>query len=346
MGPPRHGSLDDCHHTDCVKRPLRLTPGQAEPSRIAMLDRSVSLRWLVGSRYPSLMSNPLLNERAMARAVERGAKDGAWAPPQGAPVSDRNVGWNPTINMPRPGAQTGPVSDGPVTPWEPAGRTMTVGGVASASLILFALLMIAAAFGWTSVKTMDGEVYQFPAMAMIGIIVGFVAVLVCAFKPALARFLAPVYAIGQGFAVGAISKSFETYYDGIVVAAAGATVGVLLVMLLLYRTRIIKVTDRFRRIVISATLGVAALYLVALVVRAFGVEVSFLTSSSGISIAFSLFVAGLAAFNLALDFDLIERGAREGYPKQMEWFAALGLLVTVVWLYLELLRLLAKLRER
>ena len=292
------------------------------------------------------MSNPLLNERSLARAVERGANDGAWAPPQGPPVADRNVGWNPTINLPRTDAPTAPVSDGPVTPWGTSGATMTVGGVASASLILFALLMIAAAFGWVSVKTSNGEVYEFPMLATVGILAGFAAVIICAFKPAWAKVLAPVYAIGQGYAVGAISKSFETYYDGIVVAAAGATVGVLLVMLVLYRTRIIKVTERFRRIVIAATLGVALLYLVAMVVRLFGAEVSFLSSSSGLSIAFSFFVAGLAAFNLALDFDLIERGAREGYPKQMEWFAALGLLVTVVWLYLELLRLLAKLRER
>jgi uncharacterized YccA/Bax inhibitor family protein len=283
------------------------------------------------------MSNPLLNERSMARAVERGVKDGSWAPPQGAPVSDRNVGWNPTVKLPHPDTRPEQFADQ---------RTMTVGGVATASLILFALLMIAAAFGWTSVKTLDGEVYSFPGWAMGGILIGFVAVLVSAFRPGLARFLAPVYAIGQGFAVGAISKSFETYYEGIVVAAAGATAGVLLVMLVLYRTGIIKVTDKFRRIVVSATLGVMLLYMVSFVIRLFGGEVSFLTSSSGLSIAFSLFVAGLAAFNLALDFDFIERGAREGYPKQMEWFAAMGLLVTVVWLYLELLRLLAKLRER
>lgn len=302
-----------------------------------MLDGRVSPQAFAIDRYPAVMSNPLLNERSMARAVERGAHDGAWAPPQGAPVSDRNVGWNPTIKLPHPDAAPEPYADQ---------RTMTVSGVASASLLLFALLMIAAAFGWTSVKTVEGEVYSFPGIAIVGVLVGFVAVIVCAFKPALARFLAPVYAIGQGFAVGAISKSFETYYDGIVVAAAGATVGVLLVMLLLYRTRIIKVTDRFRRIVIAATLGVGLLYLVSFAINAFGGEVSFLTSSSTTSIVFSLFVAGLAAFNLALDFDLIERGAREGYPKQMEWFAALGLLVTVVWLYLELLRLLAKLRER
>jgi uncharacterized YccA/Bax inhibitor family protein len=116
-------------------------------------------------------------------------------------------------------------------------------------------------------------------------------------------------------------------------------------MLFLYRTRILRVTDKFRRIVIGATLGVAVFYLASFVFSRFGANVSFL-SSSGVGILFSLFVAGLAAFNLALDFDFIERGESMGLPRRMEWFAALGLLVTLVWLYLEVLRLLAKLRER
>jgi uncharacterized YccA/Bax inhibitor family protein len=293
------------------------------------------------------MSNPLLNDRSMARAVDRGVEQGSWAPPSGAPLANDQVGWNPTI-MPPPGdtrtMSGGPVTDGPVTPWHR--ETMTVGGVASAGMVLFALLLISAAFGWAAVKTSESEVYEFPALATVGILAGLGAVLVSVFRPMWARFLGPIYALGQGFAVGAISKSFETYYDGIVVQAAGATVAVFLVMLVLYRTNIIKVTDRFRRIVVGATLGIAVFYGVSLLINLFGGNVSFLTSSSGLSIGFSILVAGLAAFNPALDFDMIERGAREGYPKQMEWFAALGLLVTIVWLYLEILRLLAKLRER
>ena len=117
-------------------------------------------------------------------------------------------------------------------------------------------------------------------------------------------------------------------------------------MLFLYRTRVLRVTDKFRRIVIGATLGVAVLYLVSFVISLFGANVSFISSSSGFGIIFSLFVAGLAAFNLALDFDFIEQGEKMALPRRMEWFAALGLLVTLVWLYLEVLRLLAKLRDR
>ena len=130
------------------------------------------------------------------------------------------------------------------------------------------------------------------------------------------------------------------------VQAAGATIGVFAVMLALYGLRIIKVTDRMRRIVIGATLGVALFYGVSLLFSLFGSAPSFLSSTSGFSIAFSFFVAGLAAFNLALDFDFIERGVKQRMPESVEWYAAFGVLVTVVWLYLEILRLLAKMRER
>jgi uncharacterized YccA/Bax inhibitor family protein len=118
------------------------------------------------------------------------------------------------------------------------------------------------------------------------------------------------------------------------------------VMLFLYRTQIIKVTDRMRRIVIGATMGVMIFYGISLLINVFGGDVAFLSSTSGLSIAFSFFVAGLAAFNLALDFDFIERASKANMPKQMEWVGAVGLMVTVVWLYLEILRLLSKLNRR
>jgi uncharacterized YccA/Bax inhibitor family protein len=133
-----------------------------------------------------------------------------------------------------------------------------------------------------------------------------------------------------------------------VVQAAGATVAVFAVMLVLYRTRIIKVTQRMRKIVVTATIGVMVFYGISMIIRLFaGADsVSYLSSPSLLGIGFSILVAGLAAFNLALDFDFIERGAKEGLDKNFEWFAAFGLLVTIIWLYLELLRLFAKLRER
>jgi uncharacterized YccA/Bax inhibitor family protein len=273
------------------------------------------------------MANPILNDKAFGSAA---TKSGAtWAPPK------PGVDWNP------------PITDGPVTTWQSADDRMTVSGTAAAAGVLLVLLLISASFGWAAVPDVaEGQSPTFPGIAMIGVIVGFVAVIAAMLKPKLARFLAPVYALAQGYFVGAISKAYENFQDGIVLQAILATVGVFAAMLFLYGTRIIKVTDRMRRIVIGATMGIALLYLVSFVINLFGGNVSFLQEPTLFGIAFSLFVVGLAAFNLALDFDFIERGAQSNLPKHMEWVAALGLLVTLVWLYLEMLRLLSKLRER
>ena len=274
------------------------------------------------------MANPLLNEKRLKQAAI--ANDAGWAAPDQSSRAGNVAG----------------ISDGPTTPWVPTGPTMTVSGTASATAVLFVLLLAAAAVGWMGVDAPQGEVYKFPAFAIGGLLVGFVLAIVLAFKPHLAKILAPAYAIAEGLFVGAISKAYETYYDGIVVQAAGATVAVFLVMLTMYSLRIIKVTDRFRRIVIGATMGVALFYGVSLLMSLFGATPPFIQSTSLFGIGFSFLVAGLAAFNLALDFDFIERGAKEGMPESTEWYAAFGVMVTVVWLYLEILRLLSKLRER
>ena len=276
------------------------------------------------------MSNPLLNDKAFSKASAKTADQAGWAAPSGAPTQ-----WNPPIN------------DGPSSAWSGTRtETMTASGAMSATLMLTVLLVAAATFGWSQVATPGlNEQLAFPGWAIGGIIVGFITALIVAFKPMTARFLAPVYAIAQGVAVGAISKVYNIAYEGIVLQAVGATIGVFVVMLVLYRTGVLRVTNTFRRVVVGATLGIAVFYLASWIVRLFGVDI-FPSGSSTFSIAFSFFVAGLAAFNLALDFDFIDRAEREGAPKQMEWFAAFGLLVTLVWLYLEILRLLAKLRER
>jgi uncharacterized YccA/Bax inhibitor family protein len=274
------------------------------------------------------MANPLLNEKRLEQAAA--ANGAGWA----APDQSTRRGNSDALN------------DGPTTPWVPTGRTMTVAGTASATAVLFVLLLAAAVVGWLGVDAPQGEVYKFPAYAIGGLLVGFVLAIVLAFKPHLAKFLAPVYAIAEGLFVGAISKAYETYYDGIVVQAAGATIGVFVVMLAMYSLRIIKVTDRFRRIVIGATMGVALFYGVSLLMSLFGATPPFIQSTSLFGIGFSFLVAGLAAFNLALDFDFIERGSKQGMPESTEWYAAFGVMVTVVWLYLEILRLLSKLRER
>ena len=274
------------------------------------------------------MSNPILNESRFNKLREGTAGDAGWGVGSGQPANT----WAPPIN------------DGPVSPHHPG--VMTVGGTASASMVLFALLLVSAAVGWIAVAEPQPGVLSFPPMAFVGALIGFIAVMVTVFKPMTSHILGPVYAVGQGLFVGALSKMFDATYSGIVVQAVGTTLAVFGVMLFLYRTRILRVTDKFRRIVIGATLGVMVFYLASFVFSMFGANVSFLSSSSGVGILFSLFVAGLAAFNLALDFDFIERGEAMGLPRRMEWFAALGLLVTLVWLYLEVLRLLAKLRDR
>lgn len=269
------------------------------------------------------MANPLLNDKK-ANEVAAATKAG-WAAPD-------------------PATRQTAIDDGPISPWAGA-KVMTVGGTATATGVLLVLLLASATYGWMNTDVNLEGSWNLPMMAIVGIIVGFVCAIVVAFKPGLARILGPIYAIGEGVFLGAISKAYNENYNGIVIQAVGATLGVFAVMLVLYKSRIIKVTNRFRRNVIMATLGLGLFYLVSIVLSLFGVEVPFINSASLLGIGFSIFAAGLASLNLALDFDLIERGAKEGWPKQMEWFCAFGLLITLVWLYLELLRLLAKLQR-
>ncbi len=278
------------------------------------------------------MANPVFNDNTMQRDAA------GWA----APVRGAHTAPIPTGSPLNP-----PMNDGPSTPWSK--DAMSVNGTITAVAALFVLLLISASFGWAASggTTVDGvETYSFPPIAMLGIIAGFGAVIVSSFKPMWAKFLGPIYALGYGFAVGAISRGYETFQNGIVLQAVGATASVFVVMLVLYRTRIIKVTDKFRRAVIFATLGIMVLYGVSFLMRLFGAEIGFINSPSLLGIGFSVVVCGIAAMNLALDFDRIERGVASGMPKAYEWVAALGLLVTIVWLYLELLRLLSKLQQR
>ena len=277
------------------------------------------------------MANPILNEKSFSKVVQRSAGEAGWAAPQAGQQSSQVF--------------HAPINDGPVSPYK-SGDTMTASGTASAALLLMLLLVASAMFGWSSVsESVEGAV-TFPGWAMGGALFGFVCAIVLTFKPKLARVLAPVYAIAEGVFVGAISKVFNTAYDGIVIQAVGITLGVFVTMLVLYRTGVIRVTDKMRRTIIGATLGIAIFYGVSFLLSLFGMNISFFNSSSPMSIGFSLLVAGLAAMNLALDFDFIERGEASGLPKYMEWYAAFGLMVTIVWLYLEILRLLAKLRDR
>ncbi len=259
------------------------------------------------------MANPVLTDKAF-RAPATGA---GWAAP---PTSTRY------------GAGVGTGSD-----------VMTMSGTVNATGILFAILMVGGIAGWRLTTPSTGRGAGIMIVAMLAALVFAV---ITSFKPHVARTTAPIYALLEGVALGAISKFYESTYNGIVVQALGATAAVFAVMLVLYKSRIIKVTDRFRKVVVGATMGLFLFYGVSLLLRLFNVNVPFLNSSSGGGIVFSLLVVGLAAFNLALDFDIIERGVQAGAPKYMEWYGGFGLMVTIVWLYLEMLRLLSKLNRR
>ncbi|MGC1547105.1 MAG: Bax inhibitor-1/YccA family protein [Rhodanobacter sp.] len=232
------------------------------------------------------------------------------------------------------------------------GEPMTMNGTIARTGILLALAVITG--GWTWQRFMDIAVQgNLPgAMAAVtpfmwgGLIAGFVLALVTTFAQRWAGITAPLYAIAEGFALGGISAVLEVRYPGIVLQAVMLTVGVLAAMLLLYRSGLIKVTDKFRMGVVAATGGIALLYLVDMGLRAFtSIQIPFIHESGALGIGFSLLVVGLAALNLVLDFDMIDRAASQGAPKYMEWYGAFALMVTLVWLYMEILRLLSKARR-
>src|SRR5258706_523422 len=179
-----------------------------------------------------------------------------------------------------------------------------------------------------------------------GLLGGMVTALVTIFKRSWAPITAPLYALLEGFALGGISAFFERSYHGIAIQAVGLTFGVLFVMLFAYKTGVIRATERFKLGVIAATGGIAVFYFVVMLLGCFHVNRGMLYRGNWWAIAFSLFVVVIAALNLVLDFDMIETGVRMGAPKYMEWYGAFGLMVTLIWLYLEILRLLANSRRR
>jgi len=240
-------------------------------------------------------------------------------------------------------------------PATPGGR-MTVGGTLTATAVLWILLLISGAYAWsqvqvfkTTVETTTGPqvIYSadIPGWFWAAGLGGFVLAMVISFKPKLARFLSPIYALSYGLLLGAISRTYELQFDGIVVQAVGATLGVLGVMLVLYATRIIKVTKRYAMIVIGAMLGIFAMYLVAIVASLFGADLAFYNQPTPLGIGISVVISLVAAASLALNFAFIEDATRSGMPKYMEWYGAFGITVTIVWLYLTLLRLLSLLRQ-
>jgi uncharacterized YccA/Bax inhibitor family protein len=224
---------------------------------------------------------------------------------------------------------------------EPA---MTLQGTATKSLLLLLLTVFAASFTWKAVAT--GNLGVVGPSILVGGIGGFIVALVTVFKPRASPYTAPLYAVLEGLLLGGVSALYNARFAGLPLQAVALTFGVFAALLLVYRTGLVRATENFRLGVFAATGGIAVMYLSSFVLRLFGVQMSFLHDSSPLSIGISLVVVVVAALNLVLDFDFIERGVEYGAPRYMEWYGAFGLLVTLVWLYLEMLRLLAKLQGR
>ena len=220
---------------------------------------------------------------------------------------------------------------------------MTIEGAVNKTGLLLLLLVIVGAFSWQAFLV-------FPALAAPAVIgaaiAGFIVAMVLVFKREYAAILAPLYAVLEGVVLGVLSALFESLYSGIVMQAILITVGVLFALLFAYKSRWVEATENFKLGVIAATGGIFVVYLISFIAGLFGVSVPYIHESGPIGIAFSLFVVVVAALNLVLDFDFIEKGAMHGAPKYMEWYGAFGLLVTLVWLYLEVLKLLSKVRSR
>ena len=219
------------------------------------------------------------------------------------------------------------------------GEAMTLNGTITKMGFLLALVLAAAVFSWG--KFASG--FNIMPFVWGGAIGGLVIALIISFKKEWAGYLAPAYAIAEGLFLGAISAVYGSLYDGIVLQAVGLTIGVFIGMLILYRARIIRATERFKSIMFTAVAGIAIFYLIAFVLRMFNIDIPFLHEGSMLGIGFSIVVTAVAALMLIIDFDMIENGVAQGAPKYFEWYASFALLVTLVWLYLEILRLLSKL---
>jgi len=222
-------------------------------------------------------------------------------------------------------------------------HAMTVQGCMTKTALLLGCLLVTTGLTWRMALARPEAVLPWLFGGLVG---GFVLAMVTIFKKTWAPVTAPLYALAEGLFIGAISCLLNQRFPGIAVQAAGLTFGVLLAMLLAYKMRLIRVTARFRAGVVAATGGIFLVYLMAWILRIFGATVPFIHGSGLIGIGFSLFVVVIAALNLVLDFDFIETAAAQGAPKYMEWYGAFGLMVTLVWLYIEILRLLSKLNRR
>jgi uncharacterized YccA/Bax inhibitor family protein len=222
---------------------------------------------------------------------------------------------------------------------------MTLNGTVNKTGLLLVCVIATAAWTW-HLFTQTRDYADVAPLMFVGLIGGFIFAMITIFKKEWSPVTAPIYALLEGLALGGISAALETRYPGIAIQAVGLTFGTLFVLLLAYRSGLIQVTRKFRLGIIAATGGIMVFYLLEMVLGFFGVRFMAINGSGPIGIAFSLFVVAIAALNLVLNFDFIEQGVKFGAPKYMEWYGAFGIIVTLVWLYLEILILLSKMRGR
>ncbi len=220
---------------------------------------------------------------------------------------------------------------------------MTLGGAMAKTAFLLLIVIVSASFTWR--MTGEGNPAAMPFF-WGGLIAGLILAVVTVFKKEWSPITAPIYAIVEGLFLGVLSAIYNAQFDGIVVQAITLTLGVALLMLALYGMRIIVPTQKFKAVVLSATGGIMLIYLVTFVLGFFGVNIPYIHGSGAFGIGFSIFVVVIAALNLIIDYELIEVGSAQGAPKYMEWYGGFAVLVTLIWLYIEILRLLAKLRRR
>lgn len=223
---------------------------------------------------------------------------------------------------------------------------MTVQGTCLKAGILLLLVLLTAGFTWTKFYQAGGNPDAVSGWMMVGLMGGLITAFTTIFKQVWAPYLAPVYALFQGLLIGGLSSMFEVQFPGIVIQATGLTFGTLFAMLFAYQAGLVRATENFKLGVIAATGGIAVVYVGSLILSFFGISVPFIYGNGIASIGFSLFVVVIAALNFVIDFDFIEQGAKRGAPKYMEWYGAFALMITLIWLYIEFLRLLGKARSR
>jgi uncharacterized YccA/Bax inhibitor family protein len=226
-----------------------------------------------------------------------------------------------------------------------AAEAMTIQGTVNKAAVLLLCVLVTAAYVWNLYYRTLNQAVIMPYLGG-GAIAGFIVAIVTVFKKTWAPVTAPTYALLEGLVIGGLSAVLEAQFQGIVIQAVGLTFGACLALLMAYKSGLIRATETFKSVVVAATGGIVLVYLVSIILGLFGWQIPLIYQSGLVGIGFSLLVVVIAALNLVLDFDFIEQGAAAGAPKYMEWYGAFSLMVTLIWLYLEMLRLLAKIRSR